>query len=132
MKIEVLYFENCPNHVPTLERIHQVLREEGCDAEVREVLVADVETAHNVRFLGSPTVRVNGLDIEPKADERKDFGLMCRRYSTRNTFPPIDSRSRPVSIGWEHPTMNKIRFVIDSSLSAIYEDCCPRLRSLAE
>ena len=82
MKIEVLYFENCPNHVPTLERIHQVLREEGCDAEVREVLVPDVETAHNVRFLGSPTVRVNGLDIEPKAEERKDFGLMCRRYSS--------------------------------------------------
>ena len=82
MKIEVLYFENCPNHVPTLERIHQVLREEGCDAEVREVLVSDVETAHNVRFLGSPTVRVNGLDIEPKAEERKDFGLMCRRYSS--------------------------------------------------
>ena len=39
MKIEVFYFENCPNHLPTLERIHQVLREEGCDAEVREVLV---------------------------------------------------------------------------------------------
>ena len=82
MKIEVLYFDNCPNHIPTLERIHQVLREEGCDGEVREVLVSDVETAHNLRFLGSPTVRVNGLDIEPKAEERKDFGLMCRRYSS--------------------------------------------------
>jgi hypothetical protein len=82
MKIEVLYFENCPNHLPTLERIHQVLREEGCDAEVREVLVPDVETARNVRFLGSPTVRVNGVDIEPKAEERKEFGLMCRRYAS--------------------------------------------------
>jgi hypothetical protein len=80
MKIEVFYFDNCPNHLPTLERIHQVLREEGCNAEVRAVLVSDVETAQNVKFLGSPTVRVNGLDIEPKAEERKDFGLMCRRY----------------------------------------------------
>ena len=82
MRIEVLYFENCPNHLPTLERIHQVLREEGRDADVRAMLVPDVETAHNVRFLGAPTVRVNGLDIEPKAEERKDFGLMCRRYSS--------------------------------------------------
>lgn len=81
MRIEVLYFEGCPNHLPTLERIHQVLREEGCDAKVREVLVPDVETAHNVRFLGSPTIRVNGVDIEPTAKERKDFGLMCRRYA---------------------------------------------------
>jgi hypothetical protein len=82
MKIEVLYFENCPNHLPTLARIHEVLREEGCDAELREVLVPDAETAHNLRFLGSPTVRVNGFDIEPKAEERRDFGLMCRRYSS--------------------------------------------------
>jgi hypothetical protein len=81
MKIEVLYFEDCPNHLPTVERIHQVLREEGCDAEVSEVPVPDVEAAHKTSFLGSPTVRVNGIDIEPAARERRDFGLMCRRYS---------------------------------------------------
>ena len=118
MKIEVLYFENCPNHVPTLERIHQVLREEGCDAEVREVLVPDVETARNVRFLGSPTVRVNGIDIEPNAGT-KGFRVDVPPIPKRNTFPRIDSGSSPVSIGCEGSTMNNIRFVIDSSLSAI-------------
>ena len=81
MKIEVLYFEGCPHHLTTLERIHQVLREEGCDAEVGEVLVPDVETARSVNFLGSPTVRVNGIDIDPTAKEQTDFGLMCRRYA---------------------------------------------------
>ena len=80
MKIEVLYFEGCPNHFPTLERIRQVLREEGFDAEVKEVLVPDVEPARNTRFLGSPSVRVNDVDIEPAANARFDFGLMCRRY----------------------------------------------------
>jgi hypothetical protein len=100
MKVEVLYFDNCPKHVPTLERIHQVLREEGCDAEVREVLVADIETAHNVRFLGSPTVRVNSLDIEPNAGERKDFGLMCRRYSGGiPSHELIREAVRPASVG---------------------------------
>jgi hypothetical protein len=81
MKVEVLYFEGCPSHLPTLERIKEVLQEESCDAEVGEVLVPDVDTAQKVKFLGSPTVRVNGVDIEPNARERKDFGLMCRRYS---------------------------------------------------
>ena len=81
MKIEVLYFEDCPHHLPTLERISQVLREECCDAEVREVLVPDVQTAKRTNFLGSPTIRVNGIDIESNARKRKDFGLMCRRYS---------------------------------------------------
>lgn len=81
MQIEVLYFEDCPNHLPTVERIHAVLREEGCSADVREVLVPDVQTAQRVNFLGSPSVRVNGIDIEPAAAHRKDFGLMCRRYT---------------------------------------------------
>ncbi|HEY4046553.1 MAG TPA: DUF2703 domain-containing protein [Acidobacteriaceae bacterium] len=81
MQIEVLYFEDCPNHLPIVERINSILREEGCNVEVREVLVPDVETAQRVNFLGSPTVRVNGIDIEPAAQDRKDFGLACRRYT---------------------------------------------------
>jgi hypothetical protein len=81
IQIEVLYFEGCPNHFPTLERINAVLRDERCDAEVQEVLVPDEVTAQREQFLGSPTVRVNGIDIEPGASARKDFGLMCRRYA---------------------------------------------------
>ena len=81
IEIEVLYFEDCPHHLPTVERIYTVLREEGYRAEVREVLVTDVSTAERVKFLGSPTVRVNGIDIEPAARDRRDFGLMCRRYA---------------------------------------------------
>ena len=81
MKIDVLYFEDCPNHLPTLERINEILSEEGCYMEVTEVLVPDARTAQGVKFLGSPTVRVNDIDIEPSALDREDFGLMCRRYS---------------------------------------------------
>jgi hypothetical protein len=81
MWIEVLYLEGCPNHLPTVERINVVLREEGCNAEIREIRVPDVQTAQRVNFLGSPTVRVNGIDIEPAARVGKQFGLMCRRYT---------------------------------------------------
>jgi hypothetical protein len=81
MQIEVLYFEDCPNHLPTVLQINRVLREERCSAEVREILVPDVETAQRVKFLGSPTVRVNGIDIETAAQGRMEFGLMCRRYT---------------------------------------------------
>jgi len=80
MKVEVLYFEGCPNHLPALERIREVLQEESCDAEVEEVLVPDDDAAQSAKFLGSPTIRLNGIDIEPNAGEREDFGLMCRRY----------------------------------------------------
>ena len=81
LQIEVFYFEDCPKHLPTIEGIKAVLHEESCSADVREVLVPDVSTAERVKFLGSPTVRVNGIDIEPAAVNRRDFGLMCRRYA---------------------------------------------------
>lgn len=81
MKVDVLYFEDCPNHQPTVERIREVLREEGCLAEIKGVLVTGAQAAQGMKFLGSPTVRVDGIDIEPDAAERQDFGLMCRRYA---------------------------------------------------
>jgi hypothetical protein len=41
MKVEVLYFDGCPNHAVTVERVREVLREEGVEAEVVEVNVRD-------------------------------------------------------------------------------------------
>jgi hypothetical protein len=52
------------------------------DPEVEMVEVPDPETATELRFLGSPTVRVNGRDVEPEAEDRHDFALSCRVYQT--------------------------------------------------
>src|SRR5260370_22507349 len=81
MKIEVLYFDGCPNHKPAVERVQQVLREEGVSAELLEVNVSDASIAQQVGFLGSPSVRVNGLDVEPEARAAREYGMMCRTYS---------------------------------------------------
>jgi copper chaperone CopZ len=81
MKIEVLYFSGCPNHAPAVERVREALRDEGLRAEIVETEVADPETAQRMKFLGSPSIRVNGLDIEPEARSRTAFGIMCRTYA---------------------------------------------------
>lgn len=39
------------------------------------------ENAERLRFLGSPTVRVNSVDVEPAARRRSDFGFACRTYN---------------------------------------------------
>lgn len=44
--------------------------------------VPDDEQAQRERFLGSPTIRVDGRDIEPGAAARTDYGLKCRIYQT--------------------------------------------------
>jgi hypothetical protein len=67
MKIEVLYFDGCPNHKPAVKQVQQLVREECVSAEVLEVNVSDASIAQKVGFLGSPSVRVNGLDVEPEA-----------------------------------------------------------------
>ena len=44
--------------------------------------VEDADAAEAERFLGSPTIRVDGEDVEPSASERTDYGLECRLYET--------------------------------------------------
>lgn len=63
--VEVLTFEGCPHAEPALELVKRVLADSGAGATVRRVDVPDAEAAAAERFLGSPTIRVNGRDIEP-------------------------------------------------------------------
>ena len=67
MKIEVLYFEGCPNHLPAVELMREVAAELGIGADIQEVEVTDQAEAERLRFLGSPTIQVNGIDVEPEA-----------------------------------------------------------------
>src|SRR5215468_991958 len=92
MKIEVLYFDGCPNHKPASERVQQLLREEGVSAEVLEVIVSDASIAQKVGFLGSPSVRVNGLDVEPEARAQRAYGMMCRTYAVNGRREGLPSR----------------------------------------
>jgi len=82
VKVEVLYFQGCPNHEALLPHLDDLLRQAGIDAAIQLVEVGDDEVARRARFLGSPTVRIDGRDIEPGADDRSDFGLKCRLYRT--------------------------------------------------
>jgi hypothetical protein len=60
MNIQVVYFEGCPNHAPTVALVKQVVAKLGMEVQVEEVEVASPEEAVSRRFLGSPTVLVNG------------------------------------------------------------------------
>jgi hypothetical protein len=82
MTIEVLYFDGCPNHERLLEHLPRLLAQEGVTAPIALVNVRDDDQAQHERFLGSPTIRVNGRDIDPGAAARTDYGLKCRIYQT--------------------------------------------------
>lgn len=81
-RVQVLYFDGCPNHEALVPRVRRLLGEAGLSGDIELLRVADPATAERERFLGSPTVRVDGRDVEPGAHERSDFGLKCRLYAT--------------------------------------------------
>jgi hypothetical protein len=85
--VEVLTFAGCPHAEPTFELVERVLRELGVVVNVRRIDVPDPEAAVAHRFLGSPTIRVNGRDVEPGANDRSDFALSCRVYRTDSGQP---------------------------------------------
>ena len=65
MQIDILYFDGCPNHQPTAYLVQDVVRTLGVDATIREVEVRYAEEAERLRFFGSPTIHVNGRDVDP-------------------------------------------------------------------
>jgi hypothetical protein len=80
MKIEILYFEDCPSWQTGLENLKVALAEENMDAEVNQILVQSNADAAREKFLGSPSFRMNGIDLWP--EERKKYYLGCRVYNT--------------------------------------------------
>ena len=80
MKVELLYFEGCPNHIEAGKLLQQALVEEGITDPITPVLVDTPEKAQETAFLGSPTIHINGRDIEPAAADKTEYGLSCRVY----------------------------------------------------
>lgn len=103
-RIEILTFEGCPNHAGALELVERVLSETGVGADVELVDVPDSATAERLRFLGSPTILVDGRDIEPGSDARGTYSLACRIYATGDGLRGVpDSRWLAAALTDERP-----------------------------
>ncbi len=113
MRVEVFYFEGCPNHVPAVKRTRELLREEGVSAEIVETEVLDQAKAEEVGFLGSPTIKINGLDVEPAARSSGAYAIACRTYRAGNHSEGL-------------PSNETIRAAIKEALnpSSGSHDCC--------
>ena len=82
--IEILDYEGCPNVQQTTRLVQRIVSDLYFDADIYLVEVTDAEDAIARRFLGSPTVRVDGEDVEPGAEARRGYGLATRVYRTES------------------------------------------------
>jgi hypothetical protein len=78
MKIDMLYFDGCPSWKAALANLKAALSAEGLEADIQLVKVADDEDASRLKFLGSPSFQINGVDLWH--EERQSYNLSCRVY----------------------------------------------------
>lgn len=78
--IELLAFDGCSNHAKLLGQLTRLLEREGIEAQVVLLTITDDVHARAERFLGSPTIRVDGRDVDPSAVDRVDYGVKCGVY----------------------------------------------------
>jgi hypothetical protein len=91
VRVSFLYYEECPSHDLALERLREVMAEEGISREVEVIKVETEDQARELRFVGSPTIRVDGQDIDPPSDSR--YGLTCRAYRLEeDRISPLPSK----------------------------------------
>jgi len=83
VEVELLWWAGCPSADEAIELVREEMRAAGLEPdrlEVREIV--DDAGAQRERFIGSPTIRVDGRDLQEPGDE--PLGLTCRVYRLRD------------------------------------------------
>jgi hypothetical protein len=89
-RVELLFWDGCPSHPQALADLRAAMGGLGLDPAAIEVREVDTDQrAGDARFVGSPTIRIDGADVDPPPDG-EPFGLTCRVYRLR------DGRYSPV------------------------------------
>jgi arsenate reductase (thioredoxin) len=86
VKLQVLVFEGCPHAEPAIALARSVAERFGPGVSVERVEVDTDAKAASLGFLGSPSIKVNGEDVEGKSTTRG--ALCCRRYESGAGVPP--------------------------------------------
>lgn len=101
MKIEFLYFDGCPHHPPALALLKDILKEEDAEHSIEIINVDSDLYAQEIRFLGSPSIRINGKDIEETGSALPDYGIKCRIYnggSGPTGIPPEELLRKSIAV----------------------------------
>jgi len=75
LKVKVASLERCGATQPTIDLVKKTAKELGLDIDFQYVAITTPEQAKEHRHLGSPTIQINGLDIEPAARNADQFGI---------------------------------------------------------
>ena len=84
--VEVLAFPGCPNRAGAIALVERVCAELGSNAEIQVRDICDQQAADQAHSLGSPTIRVDGRDVEPGAEQCVEYLHTCRLYQGEHSL----------------------------------------------
>ena len=96
MKSQFFYVDDCPSYRQALRNLKKALQLEHLPVEVEMIQVADPADAQTQRFIGSPTIRIDGVDVEGPEAETHGYAYGCRVYAGDGQ-----------TVGW--PSVERIR-----------------------
>jgi hypothetical protein len=91
-KIEFLWFGGCANHEQARALLHDVIANVAPGVPVEDIDAGDEIVAIATRFPGSPTIRINGRDIDPRYTDPGDYAPRCRVFWTADGLRGIPPR----------------------------------------
>lgn len=107
MRVELLFWDADPEYMTARQRLVEVLIEDAFETPIQMIAVASAEDAAFLELPGSPTIRIDGDDVDP--DGAGDVGLYLRSYAGEGDGPPDRSPSKAAirravdrARGWSH------------------------------
>jgi hypothetical protein len=101
MRVELLYAEDDPASMPARQNLVEVLTEDAFETAIQMVSVRSAEDAELLDMRGSPTIRIDGADIQPDWDG--PVGIAPRDYGDGPVPPkPLIRRAVERARGWSH------------------------------
>lgn len=92
-KIEFFFWEDCPSHPQALQLVQEVMAEVGIQVPIEKIEVLTDKDAARLEFPGSPTIRVDGVDIDPAGAAQMGTALTCRIYILEDgRYSPVPSK----------------------------------------
>jgi hypothetical protein len=110
--VEVLVVSGCPGTELAIARVREAAEALQLETNLRFVIVENDEQARTHNFIGSPTVRVEGIDVEEDIANRP-LGLACRLYRTEG----VDERAPPLA--WIHAALTRSAPIVQARAATI-------------
>jgi hypothetical protein len=89
-EVELLWFQDCPNHEAARALLYEVIDDVAPDTS--DIDATDPEVAKTHRFPGSPTIRVDGKDVDPAFIDPGDYTPRCRLFRSGSGIVRVPER----------------------------------------